>query len=216
MKDMLRTLAGCGRVRITVLSGRTLSDVRKRVGIRGIFYGGNHGIEISGPDIRFTHGEARAARALIVKAKRRLEGVLRPFEGAWLEDKKYTLSLHFRCVRNENVAAVKRIFSDTVSELIGNSSQGVMKGKKVLELMPVASWNKGKAALLILDHHGKNCLPVMIGDDVTDETAFEALGERGITVRVGRGVKTSAQYYVANQGEVARVLESIYDGVNKL
>ena len=65
-----------------------------------------------------------------------------------------------------------------------------MQGKKVLELRPPVEWDKGKAALWFLRKQeilmGKgNVLPVYIGDDSTDEDAFEALKNKGITVFVG-------------------------------
>jgi trehalose-phosphatase len=119
--------------------------------------------------------------------------------------------MHFRLVRKDYAPAVIQAFYEAVSEFIENSSLAVMKGKKVLELTPAGPWNKGKAALMILERLGNGWLPVMIGDDVTDETAFAALRERGLTVRVGRSVKTSAQYYVKDQGEVGRFLKGLID-----
>jgi trehalose 6-phosphate phosphatase len=216
LKAQLSTLAGLPNVRVTVLSGRTLADIRKRVGVQGICYGGVHGIDISGFGIRYTHVDAKAVRPLIVRAKRRMEGELRAFEGAWMEDKKYTLSLHFRSARREDISAIKGVFYRTVAGLPGKPSLTVMKGKKVLELAPVKSWNKGKAALMILGLLGKDWLPVAIGDDVTDETAFEVLRDRGVTIRVGRSPGTSAQYYVRRQGEVGRLIDYIICGARRL
>lgn len=213
LKEQLRVLAGSHSVYLTVLSGRSLNDIRKRVGIREICYGGNHGLDISGPGIRFTHCEATAARPLIARAKRILTRELRPFEGAWLEDKKYTLSLHFRGVKREDAHTVKRKFYKTVAAFPESGSFVVIRGKKVLELAPGPQWNKGRAALLILGRLGDKCLPVVVGDDLTDETAFEALREKGLTVRVGRSRKTSAQYFVRNQAEVAGILAHIMDMV---
>jgi len=57
-----------------------------------------------------------------------------------------------------------------------------------------------------LDRLGDGYLPVVIGDDLTDETAFEAFRGRGLTVRVGRSGRSSAGYFLKNQGEVAGVL----------
>jgi trehalose-phosphatase len=193
-----------------------LPDVKERIGLREIFYGGNHGLEISGPGISFMHDRAKAARRLILRAKRILEASLLSFKDAWLEDKKYTLSLHFRNATNEDAAAVKRIFYKSVSEFMRNESLSVIKGKKVLELTPAASWSKGKAALMVLDLFGKNWIPFMIGDDATDESVFEALKGRGITVKVGKSKKTSAQYYVKAQREVERLLASIEERIENI
>ncbi|MDA8240746.1 MAG: trehalose-phosphatase [Nitrospiraceae bacterium] len=216
LKEQLHILSQGRRVRIAVLSGRTLTDVRKRVGIRTICYGGNHGLDISGPGIRFIHDGATAARQLMTSAKRMLARELRLFEGAWLEDKKYSLSLHFRRLRGEEITALKRAFYKTLGEFPEKNSFSVIRGKKVLELTAVASWDKGKAALMLLDRLGRNWLPVVIGDDLTDETAFEALKKRGITIRVGRSRRTSARFYVKKQGEVERVLALLIDAVEHM
>jgi len=207
MRHKLLTLAECEKAHIAVLSGRTLDDIRRRVGVKGIFYGGNHGLDISGPGVRFIHDAAKKTMPLIARAKKMIERVVPAFEGAWIEDKKYTLSLHFRRMKSEDAAMVKRIFSRSLDEFKGNDLLHIMRGKKVLELSPNASWNKGKAALMILGLFGTNCLPLMVGDDVTDETVFQALKERGITIRVGRSGKTAAQYYLKNQGEVQKVID---------
>ncbi len=49
----------------------------------------------------------------------------------------------------------------------------------------------------------------LYGDDVTDESAFKALSEDGLTVRVGLSKKSAAQYYLKHQGEISRFLEYI-------
>jgi trehalose-phosphatase len=209
LKERLRILAGCSEICMAILSGRALADVRKRVGIARIIYGGSHGLDIAMAGFRFTDSAAKKAMSLIARAKRMLEVALIPYEGVRLEDKKYTLSLHFRCARNEDISPVKRVFSLTVAEFVRNGQLRVIKGKKVLELAPAASWDKGRAALMILDLVGENLLPIMIGDDVTDESAFNALAGMGVTIRVGRSAKTAAQYYLKNQGEVEKFLKDL-------
>jgi len=85
----------------------------------------------------------------------------------------------------------------------------VIKGKKLLELIPDVSWNKGKATLYILQRLKEDYLPIYIGDDQTDETAFKALCRRGITIRVGKSKKTLADYYLKDHREVLRLLKQI-------
>jgi trehalose-6-phosphatase len=58
------------------------------------------------------------------------------------------------------------------------------KGKKIWNVVLTKSWNKGKAALLLIKHM-KNPFPVAIGDDRTDWDMFRAIGKRGITIQVG-------------------------------
>ncbi len=82
----------------------------------------------------------------------------------------------------------------------------ITEGPKVLEIRPRVGWDKGMAVRWIQQASGHpNALPVYIGDDTTDEDAFLALPD-GITVSVGKGRETSAQYFLENQESVPEFL----------
>lgn len=85
----------------------------------------------------------------------------------------------------------------------------------MLELSPDVKWDKGNAVLYILQTLNNDIFPVYIGDDFTDEKAFTALKDRGITVRVGKSVKTEAQYYLKGHYEVLRFLKTIYGSIEQ-
>ncbi len=90
----------------------------------------------------------------------------------------------------------------------------VHSGKKVFELKPPVEWDKGKAALWLLRKqeilNGKgNVLPVYIGDDSTDEDAFQALKDKGITVFVGRSRFIRAGYCLGGPTEVTEFLKCL-------
>lgn len=210
-KKQLRLLASAKQCYPSILSGRSLPDIMGRVGIRKIYYGGNHGLDISGPGIRYTHPESISARPILNDVRKQLQKEIRDIDGAWLEDKKYTLSLHFRTVRKKDIPLIEKIFYKTVGELLEKKLLAVLKGKKVLELMPNALWDKGKAALYILQGLKEDCLPIYIGDDQTDENAFEVLYKKGITIRIGKLKKTSANYYLNGSWEVSRLLKKVLE-----
>ena len=209
IKNQLRLLSESNHCYLTILSGRSLSDIKKMVGIRKIYYGGNHGLDISGPDVRYTHPKALLAKSIISDVKHLLKKEIANIEGAWFEDKKFTMSLHFRSVSKKNIVFVKKVFYKVIAEFLDTKILTVIKGKKVLELIPDASWNKGSAVYLILQGLKNKCLPIYIGDDQTDETAFKAIGKRGITIRIGKSKKTSASYYLKGYWEVSRMLQKI-------
>ena len=210
-KKQLHLLAGAQCCHLIVLTGRSLSDIKKRIGIRAAYYGGNHGLDISGPDLRYTHPGAVSAKPALDRAVRRLKQEIADIEGAWIENKKFTVSLHFRSVKKENVSLVKKVFHAVANEFTKNKLLSVIKGKKVLELAPGISWNKGCAALWILEQLRDKCLPIYIGDDQTDETAFKALKRRGIVIRVGKSKKTAANYYLNGHWEVTRLFSDIQE-----
>jgi len=210
-KELLQFLANSRYCYLAIISGRSLSDIKGRVGLRRVFYGGNHGLDIRGPKLRYTHPKALTTKRVIDQVKLRLMDEIKGFEGAWLEDKKFTLSLHFRSARKEQIAALKDVFLRTAREFLHQSALSILRGKKVLELMPTVSWDKGRAARWILRDLKNESLPVYVGDDHTDEAAFEVLRETGITVRVGKSERTSAEYYLKGQWEVAQLLRSFKD-----
>jgi trehalose-phosphatase len=209
MKEQLKSLANSNRYYLTILSGRSLSDIKGMVGIRNICYSGNHGLIISGSDMTYIHPKALSAKPSIDKAARMLSNEVAGINGAWVERKKFTASLHFRSVLKKEVPSVKKAFYKIVSEFSGDRRLAVIKGKMVLELAPDASWNKGSAALWILNRLKGKYLPVYVGDDLTDETAFRALNKKGITIRVGKSARTVADYYLKGQRDVSEFLKRL-------
>src|SRR3989304_59693 len=138
---------------------------------------------------------------------------IRDIDGAWLEDKKFTLSLHFRSVRTEDIPRVKKVFYNVVDKYSEKKLLAVIKGKKVLEIVPDVSWDKGRAVLWVLQRLKDKYLPVYVGDDQTDETAFKVLRKKGITIRIGKSKKTFADYYIKGYGEVSRLLQQVQEFV---
>jgi trehalose-phosphatase len=209
VREQLEMLASSGACPVTVLSGRSLADLRKKVAVSGVCYGGNHGLHISGRGLEFIHPVAEDTKRLIVKVGRALLKEIEGLEGVWIENKGLTFTLHYRSSGREEEVAARKAFYRVIAGNSGKERLAVLKGKKVLELMPNASWDKGKAALFILDSLAPGCVPVYLGDDLTDESAFRALNGKGITVRVGKSKTTAAGYYLRGQREVLRLLREV-------
>jgi trehalose 6-phosphate phosphatase len=209
IRSQLETIVHAGNSYVAILSGRSLSDIRKKVPIKDIYHAGSHGLEISGPRTRYVHPGAIAAKVIIDKVRHRFEEEIGNVEGVLIEKKKFSFTLHYRMANKSDGVFVRKMFYKIISENTKKQGIAILKGKKVLELAPNVSWDKGKAALMIIKQLEKTCLPIYIGDDVTDETAFKALSESGITIRVGFSRKTAAQYYMRDQREVLRILQYI-------
>jgi len=144
-------------------------------------------------------------------ATRKLKKEIANIEGSWLEKKYFSVSLHFRSVKTEDIKLVKKVFHNVVQNYSKNNLFTIMKGKKVLEVLPDVSWDKGKAVLWVLQQLKDRCLPVYVGDDRTDEDAFKTLRGKGITIHIGKSKKTSADYYIKGHWELPRVLQQIQD-----
>ena len=148
------------------------------------------------------------AKIIIDKVRRNVEKEIANIEGILIEKKKFSFTLHYRMANKADEAFVRKTFYKIMSENTEKQSMAILKGKKVLELTPNVSWDKGKAALLIIKRLKEGCLPLYIGDDVTDETAFKALS-KAAAITVGISKKTAAQYYLKNQQEILRFLHYI-------
>jgi trehalose-phosphatase len=209
IKGQLEAIALPGKACIAILSGRTVTDIRDRVNIQDVYYGGNHGIEISGPRVNYTHPDALSGKHIIDRVCREIEQEIGNIEGAFIEKKKFGFTLHYRMAKKDDKALIQRAFHRITAENSDAQTVTVMRGKKVLELAPNVSWDKGIAALFILQELQRNYLPIYVGDDLTDEKAFEVLRERGLTVRIGKSKKSVAQYFLKGQWEVSRFLRHI-------
>jgi trehalose 6-phosphate phosphatase len=186
-RDALGRLVARTDTTVAILSGRRLEDVRQHVAVPGIYYAGNHGMEIDGPDLHRVQPEAAAARPALDTAVALLEPVLGPLSGVQLEDKGLTLSVHYRRAGPGAEAAVRAAAQQVCLRL---PQLRATAGKKVIELRPAVDWDKGRALEFLLDvlHPGTAAWPaVFMGDDRTDEDAFRAL--RGMSHDVGRGAR---------------------------
>jgi trehalose-phosphatase len=216
-KVLLESILGSGRSVVTIASGRSLADLRKRASVRGALYMGSHGLEISGNGIRFTHKGALLARPVIDALHRDLTEQTEGCEGVVVERKPYSFALHFRAAGNDAVFFLRCLLKQKMAEH-PNYRQlvTVVRGKKVLEILPRVSWNKGAAALHVMERLDDGYLPVCLGDDLTDETLFEAFREKGITIRVGPSQRTAARYHVKGQWEVNLLLMRIGEALRAL
>ena len=211
MRDVLRDIAdSCPTV---IVSGRGREDVANMVGLDNLYYAGSHGFDIAGPKGTTVKNEIGAEfRPAIDEAvqlfKERLSGI----DGALVEDKKFSVAVHYRLVAEEKVADMERVVDEVVAR-----HPGLRKahGKKVFEVRPKLEWDKGKAVLWLLhalDLATPDVVPLFIGDDVTDEDAFTALADRGLGILVSEVPReTQAKLSLRNPDEVGEFLKLVSD-----
>jgi len=214
-RKLLEELHGDPRYTLAVISGRALRDVRALVGLRGLIYVGNHGLELVGPKIRFVNPHAKATRPLLGRIARSLRRELRVTPGAVVENKGLSLTVHFRKVRADERQLVAMIFDGITRPYRKKKKIQVTRGKCVFEVRPPVKWNKGTVVLWLLKRtevieKTGGILPVYLGDDLTDEDAFRALSDRGITVLVGDPHPLSrAEYRLSGVREVRTFLRKL-------
>lgn len=211
-RQLLKALSANPGCTLTIISGRHLKDVKKKVGLKNIIYSGNHGLEIQGANIRFEAPVTSDYKIILQKIKNELGQMLSSVKGILLEDKGLSLALHYRLVNKKKAPFVRRAFYQVARPYLQRGKIKTETGKKVFEVRPAAEWDKGKAVLWVLSRQKSCCrakpvLPVYIGDDVTDENAFRALKNKGLTIFVGRPKKSCAEYYLRNTKEVSKFLK---------
>lgn len=212
MQHVLTALAQHPRYRLSIVSGRALADLRTRVGGKGLYLAGNHGLEIEGPGICYQHSEVWRLRPELDALAQAMKGDLEAIPGAWVEDKGLTLSVHFRRVPAASVPEVKARLIKRASPGIDAGRFVLRTGKAVLEIRPRVQWSKGEAVSWILEQIRlerpvANVLALYLGDDDTDEDAFRVLASAGVGIVVGNDRHGSAaHYYVESTEEVEQLL----------
>ena len=205
---LLRQLADRPEFVVGVISGRSLQDVSALVNVPGLVYAGNHGLEINGLGLDYRHPDAEAASRTISEASHDLELRLAGVPGAFVENKTYTLTTHFRQTPPYYHDQVVSVFDDITHPLVRSGSCHVTEAKMALELRPAIDWNKGRALTLIRSRLSPDSFPIYMGDDATDENAFGAVKcAGGFGVYVGAsGAATCATWRLPSPAEVSAAL----------
>lgn len=200
VRRTLRRLVGLSKLSVAVVSGRQLADVRRRVAVEGVTYVGNHGLEVAMDGERVVHPGAAAAEPRIERLRERLTARLSSVPGCFVEDKRLSLTVHYREATAERAEEVRDVVRGTVE---GDACE-VTAGKEILEVRPAVEWGKGDAVDLLRSAGSGDPFVLYVGDDETDEHAFRAL-EEGVGVRVGRG-PTAADYRLEGPADVLGLL----------
>ncbi len=208
-ENILQEMAQLPGVQVAIVTGRSMEDIRRLVRVKKIEFAANHGFHIYKNGTEWIHPQTVSLIRVLPRLHSILRNTLAGFPKVYIENKRFTLSIHYRNVAPENVRYLKSLVMKTVHSF--NPTLRITRGKKVLEVRPGIAWGKGKAVLKMLitkkPHHPR--VTVFIGDDTTDEDVFQALRPKGITIRVGKSTSTHAQYYLKDIGEVMHVLRSI-------
>jgi trehalose 6-phosphate phosphatase len=216
MREAVRGLAR--RCPVCVVSGRDRRVVQDLMGVEDLIVAGSHGFDIWSPEKgTLEHEGGGGFEELIERVTARVRNESGTIEGSLVEPKKASVALHYRLVAEPDRPHVKAIVDRLLAEHPDDLK--VTPGKMVFELQPKLDWDKGKAVLYLLDALGldrDDVVPLYLGDDITDEDAFEALAGRGIGIFVGHasdpevgGRTTAAAFVLDSIEEVERFLDTL-------
>ena len=183
LRQTLRRLVELSSGALALVSGRRLDDIDRIFAPDRFAAVGGHGVELR----RHGDGPAVAPRvsALNEELQRRLKAIAELDPGIVLEDKAYSLALHYRLVpeMGDRIAhAVARICVELRDVPIE-----VLPGKFVFEVKPAGFNKAGGVRELMAQPPFQGRRPLFIGDDVTDECVFAIMPEmNGLAFSVGR------------------------------
>ncbi|VAH43600.1 unnamed protein product [Triticum turgidum subsp. durum] len=197
-----------------IVSGRCRDKVFNFVKLEELYYAGSHGMDIKGPT-KVSNHKSSADEVLCQPATEFLPVIQEVYEtltakmesipGAMVENNKFCLSVHFRCVEEAEWDVLGR---EVRAVLHDYPKLCLTKGRKVLEIRPSIEWDKGYALKFLLKSLGYagrgDVFPIYIGDDRTDEDAFKVLRNmgQGIGILVTKFPKdTSASYSLREPAE---------------
>jgi trehalose 6-phosphate phosphatase len=180
-----------------IVTGRRARDIRRRLGNAPVAaVVGNHGADsaVDRADVRRTVATALRAIGPIVSRE----------PGSWIENKTYSLSVHFRPgdTTDLHLAELRRAVG-TVSKA------GMVPGKNVLNVVAADAPDKGGAVEHLL--RALRCDRVLfVGDDETDEHVFRRVpASRLIGIRIGPAAHSRAEYQLDRQTDIDTLLSRL-------
>lgn len=222
-RRLLEELTRQRGIKVGIISGRSLEDLKEKVNIYGLIYAGNHGFEIEGPGLRFKNPAAAEMRPFIRAAHHRLSQALGSVTGVRIEDKGVTLSIHYRQVQEGDVPYVKEAIQQALRGPITMGMVKITTGKMVYEVRPAVEWDKGQAIRFLIKKYGEegvagDLFPIYMGDDQTDEDGFRAVlnHSHGAAVYIGEPeVESAASYFLRSPDEVQIFLSLLAEYARK-
>ncbi|CAJ1950394.1 unnamed protein product [Sphenostylis stenocarpa] len=229
MRAAVREVAYCFPT--AIVSGRRKDKVYEFVKLKNVRYAGSHGMDISTPlgsskcedqkhqikavDEKGNHvvhfHPAKEFLPTIQEIIKVLKENTRRIKGSMIEDNMFCVTVHYRCVKNEEDVSALREMVESIMKPY--PSFHISRGRKVMEIRPNVNWDKGRALMYLLDTLGfdnfNNVLPMYLGDDKTDEDAFKVIRNigRGFPIVVSSIAKeTEASYSLRGPSDVLAFL----------
>ena len=155
------------------------------------------------------HPDGPAYEASRAEVASLLERELADVPGLRVDNKRLTLSVHFRNSPDSYATGIDRTVVATAAPYVAAGKMKITRGKRVVEVRPNLDWDKGKAIEKIRVDCGDNPLPMFFGDDETDEDGFAVVQEaNGLAVFIGSTRQnTKALHQLESPAEVGQVLE---------
>lgn len=189
----------CAIAPVAIITGRSIEDVRPRLGFEPAYLIGNHGAEgLPGNDPALQEAIIAGWLASLEAKRDSLP------EGVQIEHKGASLSLHYRLARSRELAAAA--IATVVTGL--TPLPVLIGGKCVVNLLPPGAPDKHVALTHLLRLENRRSA-LFVGDDETDEAIFRKAPAHWLTIRVEYSTHSAARYFIGNQNEMALLIQLI-------
>lgn len=186
---------------VAIITGRSIEDTYSRLGFGPDFIVGNHGME----GVPGWEAHAQRHQAICVGWRTQLARVLREGDaGIRLEDKHYSLSLHYRGARDAGAAEARLMKLFEALE----PQPRVVGGKYVFNLLPQDAAHKGNALEQLITICGASHA-LYVGDDVTDEDVFRLQRRDLLSVRIEHAPYSAAQFFLPRPEDIVQLLTEL-------
>ncbi len=213
MQEILRKM--CKKFKlIAVISGRSIVDIRRMIGIDKIMYVGNHGMEYMRNGRTFVEEDVKKYIPLIKQVTKKIKNDKScHIDNILFEEKGVTLTIHYRLCKNPYGA--RKVIIDAIDKIEEINDLKISEGRKVIEIKPKVKHSKGTIFEKIIHEHYLKRV-IYLGDDITDADVFDKIKElkengeidaEGIVVlseEIPDYVKENATYYVESVAEVQK------------
>ncbi len=202
---------------VAVISGRSVLNARAMVGVEGLLYVGNHGMEFLKNGHLSMDPQVEKYLPQIKKSGQKLKkGDLSHINGLMFEDKGICYSIHYRLSNSpENV---REKILNTLQNDPECKNLKISEGRRLVELKPPVNCDKGTILNSIVDQYNLKKI-IYLGDDITDADAFNRLKElenegkiKGASILIRSGeipsyVKKHSSFFVNDVDEVLKFFQ---------
>lgn len=190
------------RFPVAIITGRSIDDVRPRLGFQPRHIVGNHGAQIEQPSGAPTSDSLERLRAALQAHSAALKSAQ-----VQVEDKGYSLALHYRLAHDRQLAVA------VIEQLLQPLDTGLRRfgGKCVENIVAADAPDKGDAVVALLRASGTQAL-LFVGDDLNDEAVFVRKQSGWVTVRIGNDAPhSSARFFLRSQAELVHLLQTLLE-----
>lgn len=185
---------------VAIITGRSVEDICSRLGFDPDFIVGNHGLE----GVPGWEAQASRHQAMCIGWHIQLAQALLDYSGIQLEDKRYSLSVHYRSAQDaeQAVARLTALFATLEPQ------PRVVAGKYVFNLLPQDAGHKGNALEQLIAISGASHA-LYVGDDVTDEDVFRLQRRDLLSVRVEHAPHSAAEFFLPQPEDIVQLLTEL-------